>query len=82
LLAGDHGFEPTLPNMGAIFIASGPSFRRDPAYRPVEGWEYGPDVMQNVDVYPLLCRALNVNPAPNNGSVAELSRYMVSHGSS
>ncbi|MSU45841.1 MAG: alkaline phosphatase family protein [Lacunisphaera sp.] len=54
---GSHGWDPATPNMGALFIASGPVFRR--------GVEI-PDV-ENIHVYHLLCAALGLAPAPNDG---------------
>jgi predicted AlkP superfamily pyrophosphatase or phosphodiesterase len=54
---GTHGYDPALPNMGALFIASGPDFQR--------GVEI-PDV-DNIHVYNLLCAALGITPAPNDG---------------
>jgi predicted AlkP superfamily pyrophosphatase or phosphodiesterase len=52
-----HGWDPATPNMGALFVASGPAFKRGVVI---------PDVA-NVDVYNLLCAALRVKPAPNDG---------------
>jgi predicted AlkP superfamily pyrophosphatase or phosphodiesterase len=54
---GTHGFDPASPNMGALFIASGPAFRRRTEI---------PDV-ENIHVYNLLCAILGVKPAPNDG---------------
>ena len=54
---GNHGWDPATPNMGALFIASGPAFRR--------GVEL-PDV-ENIHVYNLLCRLLGITSAPNDG---------------
>jgi predicted AlkP superfamily pyrophosphatase or phosphodiesterase len=54
---GNHGWDPATPNMGALFIAHGPSFRR--------GVEI-PDV-ENIHLYNLLCAALAIAPAPNDG---------------
>lgn len=54
---GSHGWDPATPNMGALFIASGPVFKR--------GVEL-PDV-DNVNVYNLLCAALGIKPAENDG---------------
>ena len=54
---GTHGWDPATPNMGALFIASGPAFRH--------GVEI-PDV-DNIHVYNLLCAALGIKPAPNDG---------------
>jgi len=55
-----HGWDPTTSNMGALFIANGPAFKR--------GVEI-PDV-PNVDVYNLLCAAIRVKPAANDGDNA------------
>ena len=54
---GNHGWDPATANMGALFIASGPSFR--------PGVEI-PDV-ENIHLYNLLCAALGIKPAPNDG---------------
>ena len=54
---GSHGWDPATANMGALFIASGPSFRA--------GIEI-PDV-ENIHVYNLLCAALGIKPAANDG---------------
>ena len=54
---GNHGWDPALPNMGALFIANGPAFRRRVEI---------PDV-ENIHVYNLLCAALGLTPAPNDG---------------
>lgn len=54
---GAHGFDPASPNMGALFIAHGPAFQR--------GVEI-PDV-ENIHVYNLLCAALGLTPAANDG---------------
>jgi predicted AlkP superfamily pyrophosphatase or phosphodiesterase len=55
-----HGWDPTTPNMGALFIAHGPAFRQHIEI---------PDV-DNVDVYNLLCATLGIKPAPNDGGEA------------
>ncbi|MDH5832602.1 ectonucleotide pyrophosphatase/phosphodiesterase [Luteimonas kalidii] len=54
---GSHGFDPDAPQMRAIFIANGPSFRRGAT---LHGFD-------NVDVYPLLARLVGVPPVPNDG---------------
>jgi len=54
---GSHGFDPASPNMGALFIANGPSFRRGHEFAGVE----------NIHLYNLLCAALDVQPAKNDG---------------
>ncbi len=54
---GDHGYDPALENMRGILIASGPSFKPGVVINPVE----------NVHIYNLLCAALQLTPAPNDG---------------
>jgi predicted AlkP superfamily pyrophosphatase or phosphodiesterase len=54
---GNHGWDPATLNMGALFIASGPAFRRGKII---------PDV-ENIHVYNLLCAVLGLSPAPNDG---------------
>jgi predicted AlkP superfamily pyrophosphatase or phosphodiesterase len=59
---GSHGFDPALPSMRALFVARGPSFvpgSRLPAF-------------DNVDVYPLLARLLDLTPAANDGDITPL----------
>ena len=43
--------------MHGIFIAHGPSFRRGVTLPPAE----------NIQIYNLLCAALGLKPAPNDG---------------
>ena len=59
---GSHGFDPATPEMRAIFIASGPSFRSG-AVLPA---------FDNVDVYPLLAHLLGIAPAVHDGSIDAL----------
>lgn len=54
---GSHGWDPETSDMGALFIASGPGFRRGLVLEPFD----------NIHVYNLLCAALGVQPAPNDG---------------
>lgn len=54
---GAHGYDPASPNMGALFLASGPAFQRGKEIAPVE----------NIHIYNLLCAALALKPAPNDG---------------
>jgi ectonucleotide pyrophosphatase/phosphodiesterase family member 5 len=56
---GAHGFDNVEPDMQALFIATGPAFRKR---RRIRG-------MRAVDLYPLLCHMFGAEPAPNNGSV-------------
>lgn len=59
---GAHGFDPRAPEMRALFIASGPDFRRGKRLR----------VFDNVDVYPLIMKLLKLPPQPNDGTIAPL----------
>jgi predicted AlkP superfamily pyrophosphatase or phosphodiesterase len=56
---GSHGFDPRLESMGALFVASGPSFRR--------GIELAE--LENVHLYHLMCAILHLEPAPNDGNL-------------
>lgn len=56
-VAGDHGYDPQLPNMHGILVAHGPAFRR--------GAES--DAVENIHLYNLLCAVLKVKPATNDG---------------
>lgn len=56
---GDHGFDPASPTMRALFLAAGPSFRRGQVAEP----------FSNVHLYELLCAALGLVPAGNDGSL-------------
>ena len=49
---GTHGFDPKVSDMGAIFYAWGPKFKK--------GMEIAP--FENIDVYPLAEKILNLNP--------------------
>lgn len=54
---GTHGWDPATPEMGALFIASGPAFLRGVTLADVE----------NIHIYNLLCATLGIVPAPNDG---------------
>ena len=54
---GTHGFDPDLDSMGATFVAWGPAFRRG---AKIEAFE-------NIHIYNLLCAAMGLKPAPNDG---------------
>ena len=52
--AGNHGFDPELPSMQAIFVAAGPNVRRAGVIGRVP----------NVDVYPFLAALLRLEKVP------------------
>lgn len=56
---GSHGYYNNETSMLPIFMAHGPSFKRN----------FKINSFSNVDLYELMCAVLEVNPAPNNGSL-------------
>jgi predicted AlkP superfamily pyrophosphatase or phosphodiesterase len=58
-MKGEHGYDNQLPDMGALFVAAGPAFRRGVTAAP----------FQNIHVYDLICHILGLKPAPNDGSL-------------
>ncbi|MFQ5703764.1 MAG: ectonucleotide pyrophosphatase/phosphodiesterase [Gemmatimonadales bacterium] len=56
---GSHGWDNQALSMGALFVASGPAFRRSVVVPP----------FQNIHIYDLVCHILGLTPAPNDGSL-------------
>ena len=56
--------------MHPLFIAHGPAFR--------SGFKVEP--FRNVDIYPLMCRILGVEPAAHNGTIANVIDMLVDRG--
>jgi len=55
---GEHGYDPAYTSMRGILIVNGPAFKTGgAAIEPVE----------NIHIYNLLCAALHLAPAPNDG---------------
>lgn len=63
---GNHGYDPAAPEMRALFIGVGPGFRTGAR----------PPVFDNVDVYPMMARLLDIRPAPNDGDLDELAQAL------
>lgn len=59
---GAHGYDNTLRDMHAIFIAYGPAFKAGVKLEPVE----------NVDIYNVMCKILGLEAATNDGSIKGL----------
>ncbi|HET6783981.1 MAG TPA: alkaline phosphatase family protein, partial [Pseudoxanthomonas sp.] len=59
---GSHGYDPALASMRATFIAHGPAFRKGVVIAPFD----------NVDVYPLMARLLDIPARENDGDIAPL----------
>ena len=65
--AGAHGYDPSLPDMQAIFLAAGPNIRALGVIAPFE----------NVDVYPFLAALLRLERVPTvDGRAATLSAVL------
>lgn len=60
---GSHGFDPSYSDMHALFRAVGPDFKK--AYFKMAHF-------RNVDLYPLVCRLLGIQPAQNDGDLKEV----------
>ena len=60
---GEHGYDPASPEMRALFLAHGRSFRRG----------YSQATFDNVDVQPLLAHLLRIDAPRGDGSLAPLA---------
>jgi predicted AlkP superfamily pyrophosphatase or phosphodiesterase len=58
-LGGAHGYDNFAPEMEAIFYAAGPSFKKNVEL----------PTMANVNLYLIIARLLNLQPAPNDGDI-------------
>ncbi len=59
---GTHGYDNRNTDMGAIFYAYGPDFKKG----------FTQNRFQNVDLYPLFCKLLGLKEAPNDGDIKEV----------
>ena len=59
---GNHGFDPELPDMAAVFIARGPAFKRGVTI----------PVFDNIHVYPLVLHVLGIKPEAVDGDLSVL----------
>ena len=63
---GQHGYDPALMSMRALFVAAGPAFRQGVTVPPFE----------NVHIYNALAQVLRVTPAKNDGGT-EVARRLL-----
>lgn len=63
---GDHGYDDTVTDMRAIFIAHGPAFRRGVVMPP----------FRNIHVYALMTKLLGLESRPNDGSLDSVSAML------
>uniref|UniRef100_A0A1A8I7I2 Ectonucleotide pyrophosphatase/phosphodiesterase 5 n=1 Tax=Nothobranchius kuhntae TaxID=321403 RepID=A0A1A8I7I2_NOTKU len=67
-MLGNHGYDNTLRSMQPVFVARGPAFRQN----------YVKTSMRSVDLYPLMCHILSIQPLPNNGSLLNVQDLLSS----
>ncbi len=65
-VGGTHGFDPHYKEMHAIFYAAGPAFKIGYVHPTVE----------NVNLYPLIAKILNLKPAETDGKLENVSRML------
>ncbi len=65
---GEHGYDPRVRDVHALFVAAGPGIRAGLVVEPFE----------NVNIYDFLCALLDLTPAPNDGSPDVARRLMIS----
>jgi|GEM_PF-78931 len=62
-----HGYNNNLPDMHGIFYAMGPSFKKN----------YKTETINNIDIYPLLCRILGIMPRNNIDGKLERIKFIL-----
>ncbi|XP_029307876.1 ectonucleotide pyrophosphatase/phosphodiesterase family member 7 [Cottoperca gobio] len=67
---GDHGFHNGEMDMKTIFRAFGPDFKKNFVSEPFD----------SIHIYPLMCKVLQIEPAPHNGSLAVTQNLLHSGG--
>ncbi|XP_007901470.1 ectonucleotide pyrophosphatase/phosphodiesterase family member 5 [Callorhinchus milii] len=65
-LLGNHGYDNTLQSMHPIFVAHGPAFKKN----------FTKEAIRSVDIYPLICHILGLDPMPNNGSFKNVQELL------
>ena len=63
---GEHGWPPDESKSYSIFYARGPAFREGEVVSP----------FNTVDLYPLMCKLLGIDPRPNNGSIENIKTVL------
>uniref|UniRef100_UPI0037E76794 ectonucleotide pyrophosphatase/phosphodiesterase family member 7-like n=1 Tax=Semicossyphus pulcher TaxID=241346 RepID=UPI0037E76794 len=64
---GEHGFDNEVMDMKSIFRAVGPDFQKNKMVEPFD----------MVDVYPLMCHLLGINPEINDGQLKNTKHMLV-----
>lgn len=63
---GAHGFDNANPKMDAIFVAYGPAFNEEVKLGRFE----------NIHLYEVMAKILNIEPAPNDGNFDAVSEIL------
>jgi predicted AlkP superfamily pyrophosphatase or phosphodiesterase len=63
---GAHGYDNYNSDLFSIFYAVGPAFKKNYKFRE----------LNNVDVYNLICKILDLKPAPNDGNPKNIKRIL------
>ena len=63
---GQHGWPAVESKSYSVFYARGPSFREGTIVEP----------FKTVDLYPLMCKLLGIDPRPNNGSLENVEAVL------
>nr|XP_046254533.1 ectonucleotide pyrophosphatase/phosphodiesterase family member 7 [Scatophagus argus] len=64
---GDHGYHNGEMDMKTIFRAFGPDFKKN----------FLSDPFDSIHIYPLMCKLLQIEPAPHNGSLTVTQNLLV-----
>ncbi|XP_035529063.1 ectonucleotide pyrophosphatase/phosphodiesterase family member 7 [Morone saxatilis] len=67
---GDHGYHNGEMDMKTIFRAFGPDFKKNFLSEPFD----------SIHVYPLMCKLLQIEPAPHNGSLTVTENLLLHSG--
>ncbi|XP_056142822.1 ectonucleotide pyrophosphatase/phosphodiesterase family member 7 [Lampris incognitus] len=67
---GDHGFHNGEMDMKTIFRAFGPDFKQNYLAEPFD----------SLHIYPLMCKLLQIEPAPHNGSLVFTEGMLAQNG--
>ncbi len=63
---GAHGYDNYNSDLFSIFYAAGPAFKKNYKFKE----------LNNVDVYNLICKILDIRPAPNDGNPKNIKRLL------
>ena len=64
---GTHGYDNDFKDMHAIFYAAGPAFKKGFVHPTFE----------NVNIYPLIAKIMNLKPAPVDGKLENVETMLV-----